>query len=114
MKNLRIYTGSRGLNLGVRAENLPEYSQIAIYRSPKTFHITCLAFGQKRQKFKMDASGYLKKSFSTNNPIFKCHISFLDDFRPWNPFQAEGQNMVPSSYSKINFYPTPSLYVDFS
>ena len=66
-------------NVGVRAENWPEYLQIAIYRSPKIPHESCVAFGQKRQKSKMATSGYFDKNY-------KPH---------------EGQNMVTIGYSEI-------------
>ena len=65
MKNWRI-DWMWGRNVSVRAENRPEYLQIAIYRSPKLFHECYVAFGQKRQKSKMAASKYFEKKSNFN------------------------------------------------
>ena len=46
MKNRRIYW-VWDINLGVGAENCPDYPQIVIYRSPKIFHKSYVGFGQK-------------------------------------------------------------------
>ena len=86
MKNRRIY-GVWGRNLGVRAENWPEYPQIVIYRSPKISHASYVAFDPKTAKSKMAASGYFENNrFLTSNPIIKCDMSFLTNFGAWNPF----------------------------
>ena len=76
-----------GRNVGVRAENLTEYPQIAIYPSPKIPNKSYVAFGQKRKKSKMAASEYFeKRRFLNSNPIIKCDMSFLTNFGAWNPF----------------------------
>ena len=49
IKNRRIYWVC-GKNLGVRAENWPEYPQIVICRSLKIVHESYVAFGRKPAK----------------------------------------------------------------
>ena len=68
-----------------------------------------------------------KTMFLTNNPIIKCDMSFLTNFRAWNPFlnfllqvyvffylQApqEGQNLI--SYTGILKYSGPVVTCDMS
>ena len=59
MKNRRIY-GVWGRNLGVRAENFPEYPQIVIYRSSKISHESYVAFGKNTAKIQ---DGRLQRIF---------------------------------------------------
>ena len=47
--NLVIYR-VWGRNLGIRAENLPEYLQIVIYHSPKISHESYVALSKKTAK----------------------------------------------------------------
>ena len=58
-----------GGNLGVRAENWPEYHQIVIYRSPKILHESSVAFDKKRKNPRWPPADILKKKrFLTSRP----------------------------------------------
>ena len=63
MKNRHIYW-VRGRNLGVRAENWPEYPQIVIYLSQKDskiVHESYVALGRKTAKIQAGRQRILKK-----------------------------------------------------